>query len=161
LHERLNSAKQREQILNCSYKRASKDLPKNRKEIDDQLKKVFVDSASGNRPIKMTVTYLSALPNTVGLGIIGSGEFPEKGDLLRIALSADYFGAKATYPLKNNFDYWAGVMAHEVLHNLGYRHPNGYPGSFIEEFGICTQLNGSQPAQLGLTDDNVYDGKEK
>jgi hypothetical protein len=161
LHERLNSSKQREQILNCAYSRASKDLPRNRKEIDDQLKKVFVDSASGNRPIKMTVTHLSAVPNAVGLGVVGSGEFPEKGDLLRIALSSDYFGAKATYHLKNDFDYWAGIMAHEVLHNLGYSHPNGYPGSFIEEFGICTQLNGKQPAQLGLTDDNVYDGKDK
>jgi hypothetical protein len=89
------------------------------------------------------------------------GQFPEAGELLRVALNSDYFGAKATYHLKNDFDYWAGVLAHEVLHNLGYGHRTGYPGSFIEEFGICVQLNGEQPAQLGLTDTDVYDGKDK
>ncbi|MEH2466329.1 hypothetical protein [Nostoc sp.] len=160
LHERLNNDQQRAKVINCACSRSSKDFPTSRKAIDDQLKQVFVNSASGNRPIKMTVTYLKGLKNVVGRGIVGdSGQFPEKGDLLRIALSSDYFGSQSS--VNNGYDYWANVMAHEVLHNLGYKHPTGYPGSFVEEFGICVQFNGEQPAQLGLTDSDVYDGKEK
>jgi hypothetical protein len=33
--------------------------------------------------------------------------------------------------------YWAGVIAHEVLHNWRFDHPTGYEGSFINEFGDC------------------------
>jgi len=161
LHERMND-NQRSKILDCAYKRASKALPRSRQTIDTQLKNIFVNPASGNRPIKMTVAYMWSEANAVGRAPIGnSGQFPEKGDLLRVALNSDYFGAQATYHLKDDFDYWAGVLAHEVLHNLGYGHPTGYPGSFIEEFGICVQLNGAQPAQFGLTDSDVYDGKDK
>ena len=43
----------------------------------------------------------------------------------------------AQFWFSKNPDYWAGVIAHEVLHNLGYEHPKGYPGSFINEFGNC------------------------
>jgi len=66
-----------------------------------------------------------------------------------------------TIDLKDDFNYWADVLAHEILHNFGYRHPTGYPGSFIEEFGVCVRLNGVEPAQFGLTDSGVYDGMEK
>ena len=44
-------------------------------------------------------------------------------------------------------------MIHEVLHNLGYAHPNGYEGSFIEEFGLCTRYSGNVPADFSLTAD--------
>ncbi len=162
LHERLNNSTQRAKIIDCAFNRANKDKPASKKVIDDQLKKVFINAASGNRPIKMTVTYMHTENKVVGRARVGSpGQFPEKGDLLRIALNSDYFGAKATYSQKENFDYWANVMAHEVLHNLGYRHPTGYPGSFIEEFGVCVQYNGTEPAQFGLTDIDVYDQMEK
>lgn len=53
------------------------------------------------------------------------------------------------------------MLGYEVINNLGYRHPTGYPGSFIEEFGVCVQFNGVEPAQFGLTDSDVYDGMEK
>ncbi|MDV3002991.1 MAG: hypothetical protein N5P05_004646 (plasmid) [Chroococcopsis gigantea SAG 12.99] len=160
LHEKMNN--QRGKILDCAYQRASKDLPSSRQTIDNQLKTVFVNAASGNRPIKMTVAYMWSEKDNVGKAPVGnSSQFPEQGDLLRVALNSDYIGAQTTYHLKNDFDYWAGVLAHEVLHNLGYRHPTGYKGSFIEEFGICVQLNGVQPVQLGLTDSDVYDGMQK
>jgi hypothetical protein len=160
LHERIN--RNRSGILDCAYRRANKDLPRSREVIDNQLRSVFVNAASGNRPIQMTVAYMWSEPNAVGRATVGnSGQFPERGDLLRVALNSDHFGAQATYHLKENFDYWANVLAHEVLHNLGYRHPTGYPGSFIEEFGVCVQFNGVEPAQFGLTDSDVYDGMDK
>jgi hypothetical protein len=65
LHERINSA-QRSKILDCAYQRASKDLPSSRQTIDDQLKNAFVNAASGNRPIKMTVAYMWSEGNAVG-----------------------------------------------------------------------------------------------
>jgi hypothetical protein len=160
LHQRMNN--NRSQILDCAYARATKDLPSSRAAIDNQLRRIFVNAASGNRPIQMTVAYMWSEPRAVARAPVGSdGEFPEHGDLLRVALNSDHFGARSIYHQKDNFDYWAGVLAHEVLHNLGYRHPTGYPGSFIEEFGICVQHNGSEAAEFGLTGSDVYDGMEK
>jgi hypothetical protein len=69
----------------------------------------------------MTVAYMWSEPGFGGRASVGG--FPEKGDLLRVALNSDYFGAKATDNLKDDSDYWAGALAHEVLHNLGYGHP--------------------------------------
>ncbi|HYW20370.1 MAG TPA: hypothetical protein VE956_13880 [Nodularia sp. (in: cyanobacteria)] len=160
LHQRLST--NRSKILDCTYRRANKDFPSSRAVIDNQLRSVFVNAASGNRPIVMTVAYMWAEPGNVGRGTLGkSGQFPEKGDLLRVALNSDQFGAGATYHKSNDLDYWADVLAHEVLHNLGYNHPTGYPGSFIEEFGVCVRFNGVEPAEFGLTGSDVYDGMKK
>lgn len=104
LHARINND-QRSKILDCAYQRASKDIPSSRQTIDDPLKNVFVNAASGNRPIKMTVAYMWSEPGFVGRASVGG--FPEKGDLLRVALNSDYFGAKATDNLKDDSDYWA------------------------------------------------------
>ena len=48
-----------------------------------------------------------------------------------IALNSDFL-APSHYALAEDSDFWAGVMGHEMLHNLGYDHPHGYEGSFIK-----------------------------
>ena len=70
---------------------------------------------------------------------------------MRISLNSDDLGSKSKYFLRNDVDFWAGMVAHEILHNLGYSHPNGYEGSFVREFGYCTQYSGNVPADLNLT----------
>ena len=150
LHDRMRN--QRSVILSCTYNRATKNKPRDRQTIDNQLTQVFVNAASGNRPIKLTITRLWSDEVAVGRAPVGNpGQFPEKGDLLRIALNSDDLGSNAKYFLKNDTDYWAGVIGHEVLHNLGYTHPTGYPGSFIKEFGNCTRYAGNVPADFNLT----------
>lgn len=42
-----------------------------------------------------------------------------------------------------NVNYWAGVIAHEMLHNLGHTHPNGvYDQVFIREYENALIYNG-------------------
>lgn len=42
---------------------------------------------------------------------------------LRITLNVDSFGTLDDEPVSEE-DCWAGIMAHEFLHNLGWSHPN-------------------------------------
>lgn len=40
-------------------------------------------------------------------------------------------------------EYWAGVISHEILHNLGHSHEKDkYEGLLITEFGNCVETNG-------------------
>jgi hypothetical protein len=50
-----------------------------------------------------------------------------------------------------HFHYDKAMIGHEVLHNLGYNHPSPSHGSFIKEFGRCTQYVGNVPADFNLT----------
>ena len=51
----------------------------------------------------------------------------------------------------------SGTIFHEIMHNLGWRHPTGYPGSFIKEAGLCiARNNADRPAGFGLTGDSGY-----
>jgi hypothetical protein len=158
VRERMRS--QRSAILACANKRSNRDKQSaSGKAINDQIDQVFFKTASGGRTINLSVVRLWSLDDTAGLAPVGTRDyqFPEKGDLLRISLNSDKLGSKSQYFLKNDIDYWAGVITHEVLHNLGYDHPNGYEGSFIKEFGRCTRYSGNVPADFNLTADQELD----
>lgn len=47
------------------------------------------------------VTYMWSDPGAVARGTLGRGEFPEKGDLLRVAFNLDDFGNQSQYWAKN------------------------------------------------------------
>ena len=152
VHERMRS--QRSAILACADKRSNRDKQSaSGKAINDQIDQVFFKTASGGRPINLSVVRLWSDNRYAGFAPVGTRDyrFPEKGDLLRISLNSDDLGSKSKYFLRNDVDFWAGMVAHEILHNLGYSHPNGYEGSFVREFGYCTQYSGNVPADLNLT----------
>jgi hypothetical protein len=152
VRERMRS--QRSAIVACANKRSNRDKQSSSgKAINDQIDQVFFKTASGGRTIKLSVVRLWSDSEAVGKAPVGTRDyqFPEHGDLLRISLNSDDLGSKSQYFLKNDIDYWAGVIAHEILHNLGYSHPNGYEGSFIKEFGRCTRYSGNVPADFNLT----------
>lgn len=51
----------------------------------------------------------------------------------------------------------AGTIFHEIMHNLGWNHPTGYPGSFIKEAGLCiVRNNADKNSGFGLTGDPGY-----
>jgi hypothetical protein len=154
LHEQLNNATQRSKLIDCALVRTVRSKP-NKQTVDNQLKQVFVNAASGNRPIKTTVAYMWSgtdprHQNAVGWAPIGNaGQFPEKGDLLRVAFNRDYLGDGSSYTLRSDVDYWAATLVHEIFHNLGYDHPQNR-GDFITEFDLCVNFNGNIPQRLGL-----------
>ena len=41
-----------------------------------------------------------------------------------IAINSVYLGPASTYAFRENAPYFAGVILHELLHNLGWRHPS-------------------------------------
>jgi hypothetical protein len=138
-------------VLNCAYSNTSKGLPASPKQFELQLYSALaiLDIKGVNVPSFVFVSRYWDDPKSVGRGFVGLFYDEDKPlahfssrHYLHIALNSDHLGPTSTYHLKNDPEYWAGVIAHEVLHNLGYKHSSGYAGSFIQEYGYCVQHNG-------------------
>jgi hypothetical protein len=52
--------------------------------------------------------------------------------VLTINLNARYLNSSAPFPSGTDPDLWAGTIGHEIMHNLGWAHPNGEPGTYID-----------------------------
>lgn len=140
-------------ILDCAYKRSTKDFPVDRKTFEVQLysalSPIYVKSSV--LPSFAFIARYGSDPESVGiayLDLFNDRESPLPGystrHYLHIALNTDHLGEGSQYSLARDVDYWAGVIGHEFLHNLGYDHPTGYRGSFIKEFGNCIWMNGAR-----------------
>jgi hypothetical protein len=70
--------------------------------------------------------------------------------LLEISLNGKFIGSGSEYPKSTDANVWAGVIAHEILHNLGWEHGSNDSGTYIREYGDCVERNGGDKA-LGLT----------
>lgn len=149
LHEQMNNPSQRSKLIDCGLQRTVRSKP-SKHAVDNQLKQVFVNPASGNRPIKATVAYMWSEQDVVGRGTPGTGQFPEKGDLLRVAFNSDYFGDSSQFLLRNDVDCWAATLVHEILHNLGYDHLQA-KGDFITDFDGKRPLSFLAQMSLKLT----------
>jgi hypothetical protein len=93
------------------------------------VRKMFT---SGTR---IYVTKIFDAGNTVGLGWVNIVDYDAVPKKYFVGLNADYMTNSYSWGL--NYHYWASVLAHEMLHNLGYRHEGGYPGSLITEWGTA------------------------
>ena len=140
-----------EDVLDCTFANAKKDLPESRdsfkKQLYEAISPIHVEGV--RMPAFAFIARYWADSKSVGLGFPGlfyDRDNPLPGyntrHYLHIALNSDHMGTESDYAFSNNHDYWAGVIGHEFLHNLGYRHPTGYPGSFIKEYGNCVWQNG-------------------
>ena len=139
-------------VLDCTYASSVKDLPASREAFVSQMKEVFGTKLVEEARI---ATYIFIARYDQDRGSVGIGfpnlyydkdkPFPGYSDrhYLYLALNDDFFG-KSSYTYGTDTDYWAGVMAHEILHNLNFNHPTGYSGSFITEYGNCLWKNGVQ-----------------
>ncbi|XXX74584.1 hypothetical protein WMF30_43740 [Sorangium sp. So ce134] len=139
-------------VIDCAYRNSTKDFPASRGTFENQLVEALVYRNLGSifYPGYVYVARYWDEQDTVGRGYINlfydkDRPLPGYSDrhYLHFAINSDHLGEGKAYHLAEDADYWAGVMAHEALHNLGYRHPTGYPGSFIKEYGICVWHNGS------------------
>ena len=154
------------QTFECTYKNATRDYLAASAEADEEKLRgafweslVYVDDSAsiGIEGVE--------LPKGGALYIDGfSADFsPAHGlallDLyyeaqeLRINLNADYIGRRLDYlgyVLPNGPELWAGVIAHEIMHNLGWIHPNGYEETVILEFGKCVSADGEDLPRLPI-----------
>lgn len=68
--------------------------------------------------------------------------FYQKKGYVFVAINTNYLGEDSTYWLSESAAHWAGVIGHEILHNIGYDHDNGIfskPGFFIDSYGNCIE----------------------
>lgn len=146
----------RDRVFKCTYKysyRGYKSLPIRNDEqtlrdaLQASLGSVKTSVApSPEQAFKGGTLYIDRLdsnqPQDERLGQAIENYFDDNGHL-RIELNADYLtsGAKFNYTIQPQS--WAGVIAHEILHNLGWSHPSGYQGTVISEFGQCVARNGA------------------
>lgn len=77
----------------------------------------------------------------VGVGWVGIIDRSKSSNKFYIALNSDYMNG--TYIHGNNYHYWSSVIAHELAHNGGYRHPDGYEGTLIQAYDECIFLDRS------------------
>ena len=154
-------------VLDCAYRNSYKDMPASRGSFEEDLYKAISPLSLGNGIILPSFAFISRYhndPRSVGVGYVNLFYDTDRplGDFgirhyLYIALNSDHLGPDSSYNFASNPDYWAGVVAHEFLHNLGYTHPSGYPGSFIREYGKCIEFNGMDfDCVEGLEDIEVY-----
>lgn len=143
-------------VLDCAYASSVRELPESRELFVSQMKEVMgpktVDPKvpEAKASTLLFVAGYSDDKTSVGMGFLNlyydtDTPFPGYSDrhYLYIALNDDYLG-KASYQYGTDSDYWAGVMAHQILHNLNYDHRSGYSGSFITEYSKCLWKNGVQ-----------------
>lgn len=134
------------EVIDCAYKNSSKDFPESKEKFKSQLYEVFTWRHMNDLfyPGNFYISQFHEYEDVAGLGYMNlfydkNKPLPGYKDkhYIHIALNSDYIGDEDQYSLSTNSKYWAGVIAHEMLHNLGYDHPSGYVGSFIKEFGNC------------------------
>lgn len=142
-----------EKILDCAYKNTIKDFPHSKEGFREHLY-----SALGVRKLNdlrfFGFAYIERNPNLNK--IVGSGKinlFYEKTDpspgynyknYFHIAINPIYLSTASESSMKRGSQYWAGVLSHLFLHNLGYDHPTGTSGSFTNEYSNC--ISGFNPA---------------
>ena len=140
------------QVLECAFSRSKKDLPSSRQTFEHELYTALAPVQIGENffPAFAFIARFWDDPKAVGLGylnLFNDTDKPLPGyrtrHYLHIALSSDHLGRNGGYYLSRDEGYWAGVIAHEFLHNLGYDHPTGYASSFIKEYGNCIWMNGA------------------
>ena len=141
----------REAVINCVFSNSTKDLPESREKLKSQLLEALSYRKLDNL-VYPGYAYVARFwddQNTVGLGYVDL--FYDKSNALpgynnrhyfHVALNSDHLGEDSPYLHAKNAEYWAGVLAHEFLHNLGYVHPTGSSGSFVKEYGNCIWKNG-------------------
>ncbi|MBF0208129.1 MAG: hypothetical protein HQK53_14720 [Oligoflexia bacterium] len=150
-------------IIDCAYRNSSKNLPTSRDAFINELySAISPNYISGTTvPAFAFIASFNNDPNIVGIGYVDlfydcNNPLPgyKNKHYLHIAINSDKLGNSSNYFFAKNEAYWAGIIAHEFLHNLGYEHKGGYTGSFINEYRKCIQYDG---ASLQMIDGNICD----
>lgn len=155
-----------EQTFRCTYKTAYRNYKGYSVENDEYLLRngvwssmVYVDTSDKSESEKVVILkggtlYIDNMendPNALGRGRVNY--FYRYGHL-RIQLNTDFLDNKDS----RNYEYedpkfWAGVIIHEILHNLGWTHERGgwwnqsVKGTVIGSFEECVRDNGASENQ--------------
>lgn len=65
---------------------------------------------------------------------------------LHIYLNSRFLNSDTPFPNGKNPDLWAGVIAHEIMHNLGYEHGSDANGTYIGTVQNCIAGSGITPS---------------
>ncbi|MET0341958.1 MAG: hypothetical protein ABW252_13215 [Polyangiales bacterium] len=143
------------QVLSCAIWGSTKDGPTSQAQLLQQLVTAFRErliqqgtKVPGNVHIARSTNEPKAAAAAFS-GLFYNTDRPlfnyTNRHYLYIAVNGDFLGGDAE-PWMSDVDWWAGSIGHEFLHNLGYNHPTGYPGSFVSVYGDCVTSNGAPAA---------------
>lgn len=138
----------RAEVANCAYRNAYK-------EKKDRLRKSWgnkIPVINKSRKVDITINKKKMKKGVLGRARVDVADAERRHYTLRnlnIDLNADaiFDFLDKKKDLKKD-ELWVNVIAHEVAHNLGYRHGSGgtwadnYPGYFVTEIGFCAMTEG-------------------
>ena len=138
----------RAEVANCAYRNASK-------ENKDKLRKTWgrrLPVINKSRKVNITIRKKDLRKGVLGQARVDIAWAERRNYTLQnlvIDLSADeIFSFLNSKKKVSKADLWVNVIAHEVAHNLGYKHGSGgtwsedYPGYFVTELGFCAMNEG-------------------
>ena len=137
------------EIANCGYRNA-------KKENKDKIRKAWgnmIPVINKSRKVHIDISKKS-LGNVVlgqaevGRAYINRNHYTLENLSIDLSKEAIFSYLSNSVGMKQD-DLWVNIIAHEVAHNLGFRHGSGrgwsenYPYYFVTEIGYCAMSNGA------------------
>lgn len=138
-------------VLDCTFSSAEQGTPNSRQDFEFDLFSALGPTMIGGMPVPSFFFVSSYVqdPLETGKGIQNlyyERKNPMPGydhhHRFYVALNSDYLDSPDKFAAGKNPDFWAGVLAHQMLHNLGFEHTNPSAGSFIRQYEKCVRSDG-------------------
>ena len=147
-------------VAQCAYRHSFREKSK------QKLRKLWssqITMLNKNPKARLTIAKKSLKPNHYGEAKVGIAKIDRdryRIENLAITLNEDTLNQDVEAYSKRSssdrdIDIWVSTIAHEIGHNLGYRHGStgdwiiDYPGYFVTELGFCVMTNGKYGSDLG------------
>jgi hypothetical protein len=141
------------EVANCGYRNA-------KKENKDKLRKDWgnkIPVINKSRKVRIDINKKSLGERVLGQAEVDRAHINRTNytlENLSIDLSQEaMFSYLTKNPRMKRQDLWVNIIAHEVAHNLGFRHGPGsswsenYPHYFVTEIGYCAMSNGAHGSE--------------
>lgn len=144
----------KDEVIECALKKSYRGIPESISQFKMQLYETLGLRKFGDlyHPASLFIAKFQR-EGVVGLAYLNlffdhENHLPGYVDkhYLHIGINDGYLGSSKWYG--HDVQYWGGVIAHEILHNIGLTHGSGstyendYVGYFITEYGNCVEYNG-------------------
>lgn len=152
------------EVAQCAYRESTRE-PGSK----DQLRRRWSEQIpviNKRRQVSLTIAQERLPKGILGQARVGQARVDRREqriDRLEISLNKESIHQAASQhssatALPGKLDRWVNAIAHELVHNLGYRHPTtgdwntDYPGYFVTELAFCVASDGQYGSKTARAD---------